>query len=191
MPHTYSVNGLRTGSKRTFRSVSVSRTRKGFVLARTHYDGCVRAQRLDFVGGLPRHSEVIATKVPVGGGLAVDRAQEVHVRYDRAGPQVEVAADQREQLVFRLRARAERLDRNRGRVRATDRIRDLNLAAIHETRRDEVLRHMARRVGRGPVDLARVLAAESAAPVSCHAAVRVDDDLASCQAGVRRGGGAG
>src|SRR5438309_12086644 len=46
---------------------------------------------------------------------------------------------------------------------------------------------MARRVGRGSIDLARVLAAESAVAVSCHAAVRVDDDLASCQAGVSRG----
>src|SRR4029078_5662970 len=47
-----------------------------------------------------------------------------------------------------------------------------------------VLGHPAGRVGGRAVDLARVLAAERAAAVATHAAVGVDDDLASGEATV-------
>ena len=66
--------------------------------------------------------------------------------------------------------------------RHADRVRDLHLAAISKSGRDDVLRHVPRRVGGRTVDLGRVLAAERAATVPRHAAVGVDDDLAAGQA---------
>ena len=45
--------------------------------------------------------------------------------------------------------------------------------------RDDVLRDPARGVARRAIDLRRILAAERAAAVTAHAAVRVDDDLAA------------
>src|SRR5690606_36182633 len=51
-----------------------------------------------------------------------------------------------------------------------------------EARRDDVLGDVAAGVGRGPVDLGRVLAGERAAAVTRRAAVGVDDDLAPGEA---------
>ena len=81
-------------------------------------------------------------------------------------------------------AGAERLDRERDRAGDADAVGDLDLEPVGEAGRDDVLRHPARRVRRGAVDLRRVLARERAAAVTGHAAVRVDDDLAAGQAGV-------
>ena len=65
-----------------------------------------------------------------------------------------------------------------------DDVGQLDLAGVGEPRRDDVLRDVARHVGRRAVDLARVLAAERAAAVRRPAAVRVDDDLAPRQSRV-------
>src|SRR6058998_747815 len=188
-PHTYIVSGLRArGVTATFRRVSVSRTRSSAVaLALTRCDGGVGAQRLDLVRLLPRHPQVVATEVPVRRRRPVDRPQQVHVGDDRAGPKVEVASYQSQQLLLRLAAGAEGLDGDRRRVRAADRVGDLHLAPLRQPCGDEVLGHVAGGVGRRTVDLARVLAAERAAAVAGDAAVGVDDDLAPGQPGIRRG----
>ena len=69
-------------------------------------------------------------------------------------------------------------------MRDADRVGDLDLAAVGEPGGDDVLRHVARRVGGRAVDLRRVLARERAAAVAGGAAVGVDDDLAAGEAGV-------
>src|SRR5699024_12767323 len=51
-------------------------------------------------------------------------------------------------------------------------------------RSDDILRHIARRIGCGAVHLGRILAGKCATAVACHAAVGVDDDLAPGQAGI-------
>ena len=84
----------------------------------------------------------------------------------------------------RDRLGAERVHEHRERMRDADRVRDLELAAVGEARRHEVLRHPARRVGRGTVDFGRILAREGPAAVGCGAAVRVHDDLAPGEPGV-------
>ena len=55
---------------------------------------------------------------------------------------------------------------------------------VREPRRDDVLGDPARGVARRPIDLGRILAAERAAAVATHPAVRVDDDLAAGETGV-------
>ena len=69
-------------------------------------------------------------------------------------------------------------------MRDADRVGDLDLTAVGEPGRDDVLRHVAGGVGAGAVDLGRILARERAAAVRGGATVGVDDDLAPRQAGV-------
>ena len=69
-------------------------------------------------------------------------------------------------------------------MRDADRVRDLELAAVGEPGRDDVLRDVARGVRGRAVDLRRILARERAAAVAGRAAVGVDDDLAPGEAGV-------
>src|SRR5213080_4463143 len=88
---------------------------------------------------------------------------EVEVLQDRRGTQVEVLAHERFELGHRDVLRAERLYRDGHRTSDPDRVGDVHLAAIREPRRDDVLRDVPRRVGRGTVDLRRILARERAA----------------------------
>ena len=78
----------------------------------------------------------------------------------------------------------EAVDLDRDRVRDADRVGDLELAAVGQARGDDVLGHVARRVGGRAVDLRRVLAGEGTAAVAGSAAVGVDDDLPPGEAGV-------
>ena len=68
--------------------------------------------------------------------------------------------------------------------RDADGVRQLHFAPPSQLGRDDVLRDPARRVARRAIDLRRILAAERAAAVTTHAAVRVDDDLAAGEPGI-------
>ena len=68
-----------------------------------------------------------------------------------------------------------------------DGVGDEHLQAVGETGGDQVLGHVAGRVGAGAVNLGRVLAGESAAAVPGDAAVGVHQDLAAGEAGVALG----
>src|SRR5713226_9718965 len=105
---------------RTLRRLSVSYTRSRTLASDTRTSSVaaglvdrvresrrVRAQRLDRVGALPRHAEVVATEMAVRRSLPVDRPHQVHVRDDRSRPQVEMTVHELEQLPLRHRARAE------------------------------------------------------------------------------------
>src|SRR5208282_432589 len=61
----------------------------------------------------------------------------------------------------------------------TDRVGELHFAAVGEAGGYDVLGDVARHVGGRTIDLGRILAAESAAAVTTHATVCVDDNLAS------------
>src|ERR1700737_1690316 len=91
---------------------------------------------------------------------------------------------QLEQLGFRDRARAKRLDRNRRWVGPADGVRGLYLASFGESGGHQVLGHMPRSIRSGAVDLARILSAERPATMPCDSTVRVDDDLAAGETGV-------
>src|SRR5919198_858755 len=142
------------------------------------------AQRLGLVGALPREVVVLAAEVAVGGGLLVDRAVKLEVLPERTRAQVEVPLDQGLDLGAPDLLGPERLDHDRHRVRDADRVGHLDLGALGQAGRDDVLGHVPGRVRGRAVDLRRVLAAERAAAVAGHAAVGVDDDLATGQARV-------
>ena len=88
-----------------------------------------------------------------------------------AGPQVEVALDQRLDRGVRDPAGPERLDREADRLGDPDAVGDLDLEAVGEPGRDDVLGDPAGGVGAGAVDLRRILAGERAAAVAGHPAV--------------------
>src|SRR5689334_16352252 len=161
----------------------VMRTVSGVDTCRLDEPGS-RAKRVGLVRALPRELTVVTAEVAVRGSLRVDRSPQVEVAEDRRRAEVEVLVDELLDPRDRDRLRAERLDEHGHRVRHADRVRHLDLAALCEPGRDDVLRDIARRVRGGAVDLRRVLAGERAAAMRGRAAVRVDDDLAPSQAGV-------
>jgi hypothetical protein len=122
--------------------------------------------------------------VAVGGGLLVDRAQQVQHLDDALRTQVEVLVDQRGDLVVGDDAGAFGVDGHVHRLGHADRVRDLDLALARQAGGHDVLGHVAGGVGGRAVDLGRVLARERATAVRAGAAVGVDDDLAAGQAAV-------
>src|SRR5712691_3096296 len=134
-------------------------------------------ERIRLVRALPGEVVVVPAEMTVRRGLRIDRAPEVEVAEDRRGTQVEVLLHELLDPADGDRFRPERLDENGHRVCDADRVRDLDLAALGQPPRDDVLRDVARRVGGRAVDLRRVLARERAAAVRSSAAVCVDDDL--------------
>jgi hypothetical protein len=66
----------------------------------------------------------------------------------------------------------------------TDGVGELDFAARRQTGGDDILRHPASHVSRAAIDFARIFAGKRAAAVPAHAAIAVDDNLATGQAGV-------
>ena len=95
--------------------------------------------------------------------------------------------DEGNEIVFRHSSGAERIHHNGDGIGCTDGIRDLNLASIGQARCDDVLRHVTRGVRGRTINLGWVFAGKCAAAVSCHTAVRIDDDLATGQPGIAHG----
>src|SRR5439155_6284901 len=81
-------------------------------------------------------------------------------------------------------AGAKGVDADRHRLGATDRVGYLHLGALRESLLYDLPRDEAAEVRAAAVHLARVLATESAAAVTSHAPIGVDDDLASGDAAV-------
>ena len=102
-----------------------------------------------------------AAEVPVRGGLAVDRPAQVQRGDDRGRAQVEVALDERLDLVVGDPAGPEGVDAEADRMGDADAVGHLDLEAVGEPGRHHVLGDPARGVGRGPVDLRRILAART------------------------------
>ena len=84
-----------------------------------------------------------------------------------------------DQFVFGDFARAEGRHADRSRFGNADGIRHLNFAAFRETRSDNILGNVARRISCRAIHFGWILARESAAAVTGHAAVGIDDDFAA------------
>jgi hypothetical protein len=80
--------------------------------------------------------------------------------------------------------RAERVDVDADRIRVANRVGELHFAALRELGSHDVLCNPTTHVGGAAIDLRGILARERATAVTAHAAVRIDDDLASGEAGV-------
>src|SRR5690242_4552651 len=113
----------------------------------------------------------------VGGGGGINGLAQVERANDSLGCEVEHLTDRAHDVGLGYDRGPEAVHHHRDRLSNTDRVRDLNLASAREAGGDDVLGHPTRRVARGAIDLARILAAEGAAAVASHSAIRVDDDL--------------
>src|SRR5450830_168449 len=125
-----------------------------------------------------------ATEVAVGRGFLVHRVQQVEHGGDGVWAQVEDFANQLDDLVIADLAGAEGVQRDRGRLSDADGVGHLDFATIGQAGGDDVLGHVTTGVGGGTVNLGWILAGERATAVTGHAAVAVDDDLATGQAAV-------
>src|SRR4029079_5425008 len=140
-------------------------------------EACGGPQRVGAVGALPREILLLAPEMAVGGGLRVNGPPEVEIAKDRARPEVELLADQRGDAVEGDPLGAEALHLDRDRMRDADRVRSLELAALRDPGRDDVLRRVAGGIRRRAVDLRVVLARERTAPVAGRAARGGGGDL--------------
>src|SRR5262245_52954194 len=80
---------------------------------------------------------------------------------------------------FRYGAGAESIDKNGNRLRHADHVRQLNLTALRQLGRDDILGDVARHVGGAAIDLGWIFSGEGAAAMTAHAAVGINDDFPS------------
>src|ERR671918_2522845 len=143
------------------------------------------AEIIRAIGRLPR--ELLPPEMAVRGGLAIDRSTKIEVADDRPRPEVERLPNNVDDANGVDLLGPEGVDRERHRMCRADRVRDLDLETVGQSRRDEVLGGEPRHVRRRAVDLRRVLAREAAAAVRRHPSVAVDDDLPAGETGVGLG----
>ena len=82
---------------------------------------------------------------------------------------------------------SERIDHQRDRLGDSDRVGQLNLGALCDSRGHDILGQIPGHVRGASIHLGRVFAGKSAAAVMAVTAVGIDDDLASRQAAVSLG----
>src|SRR6185369_13429175 len=141
-------------------------------------------ERRRLVDALPGELGLRAAEVAERRRLRVDRLAQVELFHDAARRQLEVGAHELRDLGLRNLAGAVRVDHHRDGIGDADCVRKLYGGAIGQAGAHDVLRDVAGHVARRAVDLRRILSGERAAAVRSVAAVRVDDDLASRDAGV-------
>ena len=103
---------------------------------------------------------------------------------DGVWTQVEHLTHQLDDLVVGNFASAEGIQRNRSRLSDADCVGNLDLATLSQAGSHDVLGHVTTGVGRRTVNLGWIFTRERAAAVTGHAAVGVNDDLATGQAAV-------
>ncbi len=113
--------------------------------------------------------------------LSVDGREQVELFDDRSRAHVEFAHDVALEFLLVHDARTEGVDVHANRLGNADGIGELDLTTSGQARRHDVLRDVTCIVGGGAIDLGRILAAEGTATMAAHAAVGIDDDLATCE----------
>lgn len=101
-----------------------------------------------------------------------------------ARPQIEIVINDPQQFHIGLLRGAVTVNVDRQRMRDADSVGDLDEHPPTEPRLHQRQCHPSRSVSGTAVDLGEVLAGESAPAVGPPAAIRIDDDLAACQAGI-------
>jgi len=140
---------------------------------------------LQLLGLLP--GEALVGEVAVLSGLVVDGVGEVEFLDNHTGTEVEVVADDLDELVRGLVGGAVGLYEHGKRLRDTNGVGKLDECAAGELGVDEGLCNPAGKVGSRAVDLGVVLSGESTTTVGTPATVGVDDDLTAGETGVTLG----
>ena len=117
-------------------------------------------------------------------GLAINWTAQVQRLDDLARLQFEIRADQvRNQFGIDLLG-SESIHEDADRIGNTDRVSELHFATVGKSGGHDVLCDVTRHVSRRAIDLGRIFSTECSAAMTAHAAVSVDDNLASRQAGI-------
>lgn len=146
---------------------------------------CWCCLEVKLLGLLPR--ELGSAKVTTSSGSQVLGLLQAEVLDNDTGTQVEVAADDLDELLVRLLTGTVGVDEDGKRVGHTNRVRELHEDATSKASSDERLGNPSRSVGGGSVDLGEVLAGESSTTVRTPTTVGVDNDLSASQTGVTLG----
>lgn len=144
-------------------------------------------ESVDLVGFFPSEGFAGTTEVTVGGGGAVDGASEIEAFDDTGGFGGEDLGDHEAEFFFGDGAGAEGIDHDGDGFSDADGVGELNFAAGGEASGNDVFGDVSGHVCGGAVDFAGVFSGESAATVASHAAVSIDDDLASCESAIAHG----
>ena len=114
----------------------------------------------------------------------VNRSSKVQHLNDTRRTKIKVFTDNLHQSLIRNSACSICIYHDGGWLRHTDRIGKLNLAAVCQTCRNDILRYIAGSIRSGTVYLRAVLSGKSAAAMTCISAVGINNDLSSGEAGV-------
>src|ERR1051325_2805148 len=145
------------------------------------------AQLSGFVGGFPGKVGIFAAEMSISRGLLIDRTAQLKRLDNPFRSKLEVLANKLFQLLFTDLAGSEGIYQHADRLSDADSVSKLHFATICKTGSNNIFGDVARHVTGRAVNLGRVLAAESAAAVTAHAAVAVNDDLASCKTCIAHG----
>ena len=121
------------------------------------------------------------------GSLEVDGLGQVKLLDDDTRAQVEVVADDLDELIRGLGRGAVGVDVDREGLRDTDGVGELDESTAGEAGGNKGLGDPAADVGGGSVDLGEVLARESTTTVGTPATVGIDDDLSAGETGITLG----
>lgn len=111
------------------------------------------------------------------GRLTINRAAQIQHVDDAGRTKIKLLSDDFRQCVVGNDAGALRIDQQRNRIGHADRVSQLDFTALGQSRRNDVLRDVARGIRGATIDLCRILAAERAAAVAGISAVGIDDDF--------------
>src|SRR5262245_59032798 len=122
----------------------------------------------------------------IGRGATIDGPEQVEALNNRRWTHIEDVLNGLADPVIRD-ARIDGLDTHTDRIRMANNVGNLHLADIGQFCRYHALGNVARHVGPGAVDLARILPRKGSTTVASHAAIRIYDDLPARQPGISFG----
>jgi len=140
---------------------------------------------LELLGLLP--GEGLVAEVTVLGSTVVDGVGEVELLDNDTGTEVEVLADDLDELLGVLVGSTVVLNEEREGLGDTNGVRELDETAAGETGLDQGLGDPAGEVGSGTVDLGVILSGESTTTVGTPTTVGVDNDLTASKTGITLG----
>ena len=104
-----------------------------------------RAQRLGAIHTFPRQIDVRSAEMAERGRLTINRATQIQHVDDAGRTKIKLLSDDFRQCVVGNDAGALRIDQQRNRIGHADRVSQLDFTALGQSRRNDVLRDVARR----------------------------------------------
>lgn len=133
---------------------------------------------------LPRRVNVRSPEVSICGCGGIDRALEPQALDDCARTKIDQFSDGIGNELIGDNAGGKGIDIERNRRGHADRIRHLDFSLFRQPRSDDIFCDISCGICGGAVNLRRIFAGESPAPMFGRAAISIDNDLPSCETAV-------